>query len=142
MGQEIKCQVASEPGTLIMEVEVEGEDVKVEETATVSPDIIEEINRSYGITNEKFLASPAVRFLVKSHNLDVSKVSPTGRGGRIRKNDILQIIDQSQSKQSTPKQETPSKQQNTIKTETNYQIGDIDLIKLKSIIKETMHEHS
>lgn len=42
---------------------------------------------------ERILSSPLVRKMAEEHNLDLSKVPGTGEGGRITKNDILQVIE-------------------------------------------------
>jgi len=60
--------------------------------------------------------SPAVRRLVTEHNLDVSKITGTGRNGRITKTDVLAYMEQPTSSaaaqiapiQSAPSQTAPS----------------------------------
>ena len=38
--------------------------------------------------------SPAVRRLAREHSIDVSRVSGTGLGGRVTRNDVLRYVDQ------------------------------------------------
>jgi 2-oxoisovalerate dehydrogenase E2 component (dihydrolipoyl transacylase) len=41
----------------------------------------------------KSLAVPAVRGLAKKHNLDISTIKGTGKGGRVTKEDVLLVIE-------------------------------------------------
>lgn len=43
------------------------------------------------------LATPATRALARQHNIDLSKVRATGKGGRITKEDILNFIENPKS---------------------------------------------
>lgn len=43
------------------------------------------------------LATPATRALARQHNIDLSKVAATGKGGRITKEDILNFIQNPQA---------------------------------------------
>ncbi len=45
------------------------------------------------ISEEARFLSPVVRKLAKEHNLDLSKIEGTGRGGRITRKDVLEFID-------------------------------------------------
>ena len=47
---------------------------------------------SESVDAAKFL-SPVVRKLAKEHNLDLTKISGTGKSGRITRNDVLEVID-------------------------------------------------
>ena len=44
------------------------------------------------IGENKFLATPAVRNLLKMHNLDPKKITGTGKSGRILKEDVLNYM--------------------------------------------------
>ena len=46
--------------------------------------------------------SPAVRRLVTEHQLDPATIAPTGRGGRLTKEDVLSHIEHGESVQSVP----------------------------------------
>jgi 2-oxoisovalerate dehydrogenase E2 component (dihydrolipoyl transacylase) len=49
-----------------------------------------------------FLATPAVRGLLKEHNIDISKVNGSGRDGRILKEDILAYLENQNFASSSP----------------------------------------
>jgi len=55
------------------------------------------------------LATPATRALARQHNIDLSKVAATGKGGRITKEDILNFIQnpQASAQRATTQQAAP-----------------------------------
>lgn len=58
------------------------------------------------ITNDRRLLSPVVRRLVKEHGLELARIQGSGRGGRITRNDVLNVIDE----RHRHGRETPSSQ--------------------------------
>lgn len=66
------------------------------ESATIDvekPDKITELQSNPAShTTTAFEASPAIRRLIKRHNLDVSSIQGSGRGGRITKSDVEELI--------------------------------------------------
>ncbi|MGO1247695.1 MAG: 2-oxoglutarate dehydrogenase complex dihydrolipoyllysine-residue succinyltransferase [Oceanisphaera sp.] len=75
---------------------VAGEATK-EKTATASADESKADSKA-----EDDSLSPAVRRLVAEHSVDVAKVSGSGKGGRITKEDVEAYIKQGDKKTSTP----------------------------------------
>lgn len=59
----------------------------------------------------KFLATPAVRNMLKMHNLDATKIQGTGKDGRILKEDVLNFLNKpKETKQTTAvKEKQPEK---------------------------------
>ncbi len=55
--------------------------------------------------------SPAVRRLVAEHDLDVSKISGSGRNGRIIKSDVLEYLEKQQSAEKSAPAAEPEKPQ-------------------------------
>lgn len=53
------------------------------------------------VSAEAASLSPAVRRLVSEHNLDVSRISGSGRDGRLTKSDVLAYMKQQQTEQAT-----------------------------------------
>jgi 2-oxoisovalerate dehydrogenase E2 component (dihydrolipoyl transacylase) len=50
----------------------------------------------------KVLAAPAVRHLAKKHNIDISQIVGTGKDGRVRKEDVLNILRLRESQAAVP----------------------------------------
>ncbi|KPI86680.1 putative Dihydrolipoamide branched chain transacylase [Leptomonas seymouri] len=50
----------------------------------------------------KVLATPATRYLAKEHNIDLSLVPATGKGGRVTKEDVLRYLSSGGTAASTP----------------------------------------
>ena len=53
-------------------------------------------------TSDRRLLSPVVRRLMKEHGIDATQLQGTGRGGRITRNDVLNLIDERHRDESTP----------------------------------------
>ncbi|KAI1712530.1 2-oxoacid dehydrogenases acyltransferase (catalytic domain) domain-containing protein [Ditylenchus destructor] len=58
--------------------------------------------------NNKILAAPAVRRMVRESNVDVSKINGTGKDGRILKEDILNYLGKDKGTLKMPTQTGPS----------------------------------
>lgn len=68
------------------------EDDEVDSEDVTSDDEIEELEAIAHPLKTKVLATPAVRRVAMEHKIDLSQVTPTGRGGRILKGDVLQYL--------------------------------------------------
>ena len=81
-------------------------------------------------------ASPIARRLADEHNVDLSQVRGTGRGGRITQKDVLAFIDTQQPLQVLPGEEGPAtKPQVTPATE-----GTVPLTGMRATIARRMRE--
>ncbi|KAI6195664.1 hypothetical protein M3Y94_01014300 [Aphelenchoides besseyi] len=69
-------------GTPLIDIEVADDAVEDND-----PDEVESSNGS------KFLATPAVRRLIKEHNIEIGDVNGTGKDGRVLKEDILKFLE-------------------------------------------------
>eukprot|EP00048_Salpingoeca_helianthica_P024829 m.35727 g.35727 ORF g.35727 m.35727 type:complete len:470 (-) comp9611_c2_seq1:38-1447(-) len=84
-------------------------------TSTASaPGAAAEASTNLADSNGKYLMTPAVRRLVSEHKVDLRKVVPTGKDGRILKEDVLRFLDgtavaPSASAASTPAPAAPPK---------------------------------
>lgn len=65
------------------------------------------------LPDNKFLATPAVRNLLKMHKLDASKIKGTGRDGRILKEDVQNYLNKPQE-QKVEKVKSPEKKYHTL----------------------------
>lgn len=56
----------------------------------------------------RVLAAPAVRHLAKKHNIDITQIVGTGKDGRVRKEDILNVLKLRAAQVSVPPTPPPS----------------------------------
>ena len=100
-----------------MEIEVEDEvgdvktpekQAKTDEKTTETAKTEEKSGKALG---NKYLATPAVRNMLKMHNLDSSKIVGTGKDGRIMKEDVNNFLTKPKEspKSSAPKAKEPEK---------------------------------
>ncbi len=102
--EEENCEV----GQVLLEIEVDeaaaGESAAPETKATSSSTSTQSTSQastpsqtikttSSQSGSSETLATPATRALARQHNVDLSKVRATGKGGRITKEDILNFIE-------------------------------------------------
>ncbi len=59
--------------------------------------------------SEEPLLTPSARKLIIEHKLDQSQIKASGKGGRILKEDVLNVINQNQAKTTEPTQSQPVK---------------------------------
>ena len=101
-----------------MEIEVEDEvgDVKTPEnqakTAEKTTETTKTEEKSGKALGNKYLATPAVRNMVKMHNLDSSQIVGTGKDGRITKEDVNNFLNKPKE---SPKASAPKKTKETEK---------------------------
>jgi 2-oxoisovalerate dehydrogenase E2 component (dihydrolipoyl transacylase) len=105
------CQV----GEVLLEMEV-GDNIEVKGSTTEAEHKAEEPPKGEAVKQEvpreepkkeesrasggKILTTPAVRGLAAEMKIDLAKVTPTGKGGRITKNDVLKYAESEKSKES------------------------------------------
>lgn len=95
-----KSSEMAQIGSPLFKIDVDGEPSS-EPTANIKtpePQIESEEEESSGayIKKAKVLTTPYIRGLAKKHKLDLTKVAPTGKDGRILKEDVLKIIEGAQ----------------------------------------------
>ncbi|KIL79780.1 dihydrolipoamide acetyltransferase family protein [Bacillus badius] len=110
----IKELVAAEGDTLevgavmcLMEVEEAGgekETVPAEETDSAA---VETVQASGEKNESKARYSPAVLKLSQEHNIDLTQVSGSGKGGRITRKDLLKLIESGETLQPQPPKDEP-----------------------------------
>jgi len=85
----IKIEQSAAPDSDSSDSSESSEDVSESEIATTSPII----SFSSSGSKQKPLLTPAVRRIVKEHNLDIDKIVGSGPQGRILKGDVLAMIE-------------------------------------------------
>lgn len=97
--------ILAEPGESLASISVSAGPVQAGAKESVSS-----ASTGVGVTAEEETdhkrLSPAVRRLIKEHNLDVSRIKGTGSEGRITRDDVLAFIEQMKS---SPRVEAPAK---------------------------------
>lgn len=78
-------------GKPLADFEVEDDEVE-EEDSTSDDEVVEELEAIPHPLRTKVLATPAVRRIAMEHKINLSEVTPTGRGGRVLKGDVLQYL--------------------------------------------------
>jgi len=80
--------------------------------------------------------TPAVRRLVKEHDLDASKIAGTGKDGRILKSDIMQHMEQ-QTASDIPRNKPPEAVASPVKTDADQRVP---MTRLRARIAERLVE--
>ncbi|XP_063707476.1 lipoamide acyltransferase component of branched-chain alpha-keto acid dehydrogenase complex, mitochondrial [Culicoides brevitarsis] len=73
-------------------VDFDVDDDEIEETSSSEDEEVEELEAISHPLRTKVLATPAVRRIAMEHKLDLQSVTPTGKGGRILKGDVLEHL--------------------------------------------------
>lgn len=85
-------------GSSLIEIELQnqpsdGSESKSTPSATIATDDNKnDESKQSKNSSVKFLATPAVRALIKEHNVDITKVFGSGKDGRVTKEDILKYL--------------------------------------------------
>ncbi len=77
-------------GTVIAYILEEGEEVPVVKTVTPEPE--PEVDQTTAASEEDVLATPIAKKMAEVHGVDLSKVSPSGSGGKVTKDDVQSAI--------------------------------------------------
>lgn len=94
----VDIEVEEEGGSSAAQTAPQGEKKVVESSSSSSSEgsgpvgrtkLSQEVEKS----NEKALATPAVRSIAKRHGIDLNKVPSTGKDGRVMKEDILNFME-------------------------------------------------
>jgi len=87
-------------------VQSEGDEIQHTSDCTQNaPKSTQSTQNSQSENHEKYLSTPAVRHLIKKHNIDVHELQGSGRDGRVMKEDVLKHLNKppSNPEQSKPK---------------------------------------
>lgn len=122
-------------GSVLCDIEVdssqaEEESITTEEISSEKPQLhtTEEVFNDITIKGKKLkvLAAPAVRHLAKKNNIDISKITGTGKDGRVTKGDIIAFLEGKTT--TTEQKEIP---QTTPTVQRTYVPGETKVVKLK-----------
>lgn len=79
-------------GKPLADFDVEDEEAKEDETSSDEDEHVKQLEAISHPVRSKVLATPAVRRIAMEHKIDLGKVTPTGRGSRVLKGDVLQFL--------------------------------------------------
>ena len=86
---------------------------------------------------EKVLATPSTRRIAKENNIDLTKVKPTGKGGRIMKEDVLAFLENGQ-KQAPLEAAPPATAPATLRAAGEDKI--VPIVGVRKVMVKTMTE--
>ena len=109
-----------EPGDLVGRIALEGSTVKSQPASTKSPAEPGSLPQADGASKTPAVGtravsdttadlSPAVKRLLKEHNLDPSTITGTGRGGRITHQDVMNVVSSAEAEGAHGSTEAPSR---------------------------------
>lgn len=138
-------------GDTLLEVEVEGDaeseqpaEPQTEQTEQVAEsDVVEKKSTAPDSTAEKeqrqpgkhaSLATPAVRGLLKEHNLTIEDITGTGKDGRVLKEDVYKYLEEASQQSTTASMSTaPRPQIDAKQTETVQKLTPVQWAMFKSM---------
>lgn len=90
-----KVGAIAQVGRPLIDIEVEGAETKeiVKVVKEVSKPVDTQPSTSNEVSIEKVKTTPSVRKIARDENIDLSKIVPTGREGRILKQDVMDFMD-------------------------------------------------
>lgn len=109
----------------------------VQETEVQEPEVPTEAPKS----KHASLATPAVRGLLKTHNVDILHINGTGKEGRVLKEDVLRFVGTRDSPTSTPSIASVSTTPDTRQTETTTNLTPIQSSMFKTMTKSLTIPH-
>src|SRR5690606_15973913 len=122
-------------GEIICTIETEENSTEVEQMEVTDLQENSDTSEKEIRTPQKQRYSPAVLRLSQEHDIDLSKITGTGRGGRITRKDVLNYI--ANNKSTDIEQETTTHQENSIQQLS--QVNEKDSLAKQKTKSEPLH---